>query len=1097
MFSGRCQVLARKVFTRARLRVGSALRAAHRWMDGAFYQLGCFASDHSLLVLSVSFIVALALSTGLLKLKPEDRYDKLWATPGSEVDSANAAFAKYFSTPSQPAQVIVTSAHHGVHATAEHDRDNVLNEAILLETLRLHETVLLVLGDGLRGACQPVDNFLASAQEASRQEYLKVQSLDVSDCPNVNGVLSAFGYNSETIRRNANNISGTILQYFSPSVRPRHPAALYVGNVQVPADDLLRTSPAFRLVYTVDAKFVEDFALDKLFVDTVEEFSSNSVLISAKALGPASLDRETERSLSSDFWLVGISGSVLVLFSVLNAGNMICCDPLRSRTLVALCGMLNVALALGASIGLVTYCGVMFSAIQVAMICVILAIGVDDMFVLCDALARQDPRLPRRERVGGALRQVGASIAMTSTTDAITFALVAINAVPGVEAFAINATVAVIVDFVLQVTFFVACLALDEQRVDSGRAEILCCIMVDRSAESTAAAVKLGHSSVASSECGNDSESSPTNHTTSASTPANAQAGNGVSKPKSSSSSMQPFLAPHCVAVQESVFISPARTPPSSCRRRPGEKYLTYVFREKYGPFVVRSRLLKVLVVVLLVVLCGVSVYGLTRVSSELKLSDTLVDSSFVLQYQELETMHFSSVSVQVEMVILPKDSAAESTQLHLRSLSSSLESSPSFHPYVVSWFDELCQYATACNQTLPNGLLPHDEFSMLLHRFFNTSLGRRFRHDVVLGSAAGKTFVEAARITAWQRSSPSTHVLLQRMALSQDIASQSSADLTVHAYSYVYRFLHQVQLVKSSGYQTVLLSLVVVMIISWFFFEGSLVGALLCTLLIAIVNFNLFGLMPFLGLEYNHASHTVLVIGIGFSVDYVAHLVLAFAKAKGNPDERVVIALTQMGSSIFSGSLTTFLGLIALVFGSVEISRIFAKLICLLISLSAFYGLVLSPIVLLYIGRKWKPITPREQEEGEVARPATAETRATSDILPVFYQVGDRGEATNTSLPQLHPDPLKPPVAVTENDSKAPLSISLTTLTSSPAKHKANRPKKSHSMRVLSNSHGASQDFHPLYKAVKINSNGVVGRSASMHTNLPHSGSVRCESSL
>ena len=88
------------------------------------------------------------------------------------------------------------------------------------------------------------------------------------------------------------------------------------------------------------------------------------------------------------------------------------------------------------------------------MICVILAIGVDDMYVMCFALSREDPvaRPTVRERVGSALRQVGMSITMTSTTDAVAFALAAVDGAPGVQAFAINASLAVVFDFALQVS---------------------------------------------------------------------------------------------------------------------------------------------------------------------------------------------------------------------------------------------------------------------------------------------------------------------------------------------------------------------------------------------------------------------------------------------------------------------------------------------------------------------------------------------------------------------------------------------------------------------------------------------------------------------
>ena len=631
------EMAGRKLLSRFRRCVCGALCWTHRRMEAAFFSLGCFVTDHSVVVLIVSLVLAVGLSSGISRIKPEDRYERLWSTPGSAVDSANAAYAKYFATSSHPAQIIVTSKN----GVGDGDGGNVLTGEILLETLRLHENVLLKLSDGLRDQCQPLDVFLRRTKVAERSSLLQNQSLDVTECANIAGVLSTFRYRADDIRSAWSNISDAILHFYTRGNLRRQPLAQFVGEVGIPAGNRLKTSPAIRLLYSIDGALGSDFNFDKEFVDAVEAFSSTSRLISATCLGPASLDRETERSLSSDFWLVSICAAILIIFSVLNTGSVILCDPVHSRTLIGLCGMLNVALALGASIGLATYCGVIFSAIQVAMICVVLAIGVDDMFVLCDALTRQDRSLPLRERVGGALKQVGASIAMTSTTDAVTFALVAINAVPGVEAFAINATIAIIFDFLLQVTFFMACLALDEKRTDSGRWDILCCRKV-KNADATTPAGSNSTSSACSPTHGSQQRLQPSPDC--ANPDMNKRE---LGKVMVTNLSQEPGPTLNCFAKTATHGTSSS----TSCDYKPGEKLLTYLFREKYAPTVINSRCLHIVALLGAIALCGYSFYGVTQVSSELQLSDTLVDDSFVLKYQKQEKRYFSAVALQVSKV--------------------------------------------------------------------------------------------------------------------------------------------------------------------------------------------------------------------------------------------------------------------------------------------------------------------------------------------------------------------------------------------------------------------------------------------------------------
>ena len=51
---------------------------------------------------------------------------------------------------------------------------------------------------------------------------------------------------------------------------------------------------------------------------------------------------------------------------------------------------------------------------------------------------------------------------------------------PAVKSFALYAALAVVMDFVLQMTAFVALLSLDTRRQDKNRCELLCCVTVSK-----------------------------------------------------------------------------------------------------------------------------------------------------------------------------------------------------------------------------------------------------------------------------------------------------------------------------------------------------------------------------------------------------------------------------------------------------------------------------------------------------------------------------------------------------------------------------------------------------------------------------------------
>lgn len=54
----------------------------------------------------------------------------------------------------------------------------------------------------------------------------------------------------------------------------------------------------------------------------------------------------------------------------------------------------------------------------------------------------------------------------------------ALSTMPAVKTFALYAALAVLMDFILQMTAFVALLSLDARRQDSSRCELLCCVTV-------------------------------------------------------------------------------------------------------------------------------------------------------------------------------------------------------------------------------------------------------------------------------------------------------------------------------------------------------------------------------------------------------------------------------------------------------------------------------------------------------------------------------------------------------------------------------------------------------------------------------------------
>ncbi len=82
------------------------------------------------------------------------------------------------------------------------------------------------------------------------------------------------------------------------------------------------------------------------------------------------------------------------------------------------------------------------------------------------------------EDLGHALAHVGPSILAASTAETVAFLVGALTHIPALQQFCLVAALAVILDFLLQCTWFVAGLALDAKRQEEGRMDGLPCLTV-------------------------------------------------------------------------------------------------------------------------------------------------------------------------------------------------------------------------------------------------------------------------------------------------------------------------------------------------------------------------------------------------------------------------------------------------------------------------------------------------------------------------------------------------------------------------------------------------------------------------------------------
>ena len=132
---------------------------------------------------------------------------------------------------------------------------------------------------------------------------------------------------------------------------------------------------------------------------------------------------------------------------------------------------------------------------------------------------------------------------------------------------------------------------------------------------------------------------------------------------------------------------------------------------------------------------------------------------------------------------------------------------------------------------------------------------------------------------------------------------------------------------------------------------------AIFITLIVAMIDIDLFGWMYICGISLDLVTYTQCVMAVGLTVDYVIHITHAISDASPkitpsmtNNDifiARLKIAMKDMGASVVKGAFTTFLGAIALVFSQSEAFRTFFYMFSGIIIVAVAHGLILTPALM------------------------------------------------------------------------------------------------------------------------------------------------------
>ncbi|XP_021732185.1 Niemann-Pick C1 protein-like [Chenopodium quinoa] len=939
---------------RARLSGEARLSLVQGYMSHFYRIYGAWVARKPALVLFSSLAIVLVLCLGLVRLRVETRPEKLWVGPGSRAAKEKQFFDTHLAPFYRIEQLIIATIPDGGHGKAPSilTEDNI---KLLFEIQKKVDGIQANFSDSvisLTDICyKPLGQDCATQ---SILQYFKMNADNFDSFGGVDHIQYCFEHYST-----ADNCRSA----FKAPLDPSTALGGYSGNNYSEASAFTVTYPVNNAIDRESNDSKRAVAWERAFIQLAKDEIMK--MVQAKNLtlsfsSESSIEEELKRESTADVITIVISYLVMFAYISLTLGDKprLSSFFISSKVSLGLSGVMLVMLSVLGSVGFFSAIGVKSTLIIMEVIpFLVLAVGVDNMCILVNAVKRQPQDLPLEGRISNALVEVGPSISQASLSEVLAFAVGTFIPMPAVRVFSMFAALAVLLDFLLQVTAFVALIVFDFKRTEKHRVDCFPCKKA---------------SSIEDSD-------------------------NGISQrnPGLLARYMKDVHAPilslwGVKILVVSVFVAMALSSITLCTRiEPGLEQQIVLPRDSYlqGYFKNISDFLRI----------GPPVYFVVKdynYSSESRQTNQLCSISHCDANSLVNEITRLSLSPESSYIAKPAASWLDDFLVWMspeafgccRKFVNGSYCPPDDQPPCCSadqatcGVSELCKDCTTCflHSDLDDDRPTTSQFQNKLPWFLKalpSASCAKGGHGAYTNSVDLQGYesgvIQASEFRTYHTPLNKQTDFVNALRAAREFTSKISKSLKmeVFPYSVFYMFFEQYLDIWSTALVNLAIAIgavfIVCLIITW-----SIWSSLIILLVITMIVVDLMGVMAILKIQLNAVSVVNLVMSVGIAVEFCVHITHAFMVSGGDRDQRMKEALGTMGASVFSGiTLTKLVGVIVLAFARSQVFVVYYfQMYLALVILGFLHGLIFLPVLLSMFGPPSRLIL-----ENEDARPSTS----------------------------------------------------------------------------------------------------------------------------